>query len=127
MPGARKDTTPITRESPGYVGRAATLGEYTVTFETLRGGMDPAPFFKGLPDDRCSCPHWGVVTSGRLTLRYRDHEETFEAGEAFHLPPGHLPLAEPGTELITFSPTAQLQEVEAVMAKNAPEFQGASQ
>src|SRR5512133_2024550 len=70
MPGARKDTTPITRESPDYVGRAATLGDYTVTFETLRGGMDPAPFFKGLPDDRCPCPHWGVVTSGRLTLRY---------------------------------------------------------
>jgi hypothetical protein len=118
MPGARKDTTPITVESPQYIGRSAELGDFTVAFETLRSDMDPAPFFKGLPDDRCPCPHWGLVMSGRFTVRYRDHEETFKAGDAFYLPAGHLPIAAPNTELITFSPTAELKEVNAVLAKN---------
>jgi hypothetical protein len=118
MPGARKDTTPITIQNPMYVGRAAALGDYTVTFESLLGGLDPAPVFKGLPDDRCPCPHWCVVTSGRITMRYRDHEEIFEAGDAFYAPPGHLPLAAPNTELITFSPTAELEKLNAVLAKN---------
>jgi hypothetical protein len=118
MPGARKDTTPITIDSPRYLGRAAKLGEFTVTFETLRSSDDPAPMFKDLPDGRCPCPHWGVVVKGRWTARYRDREETFEAGDVFYTPPGHLPLAEPGTELITFSPTADLEQVNAVLAKN---------
>ena len=118
MSGARKDTTPITVENPNYVGRAAELGDFTVTFETIRGSIDPAPFFKGLPDDHCPCPHWGIVVSGRITVRYADHDETFEAGDTFYMPPGHLPLSAPGTELITFSPTAELKKVNAVLAKN---------
>jgi hypothetical protein len=119
MPGARKDTTPITAEFPQYTGRSADLGDFTVAFETIGvGDHDLAPLFKGLPDDRCPCPHWGLVVSGRLTIRYRDHEETYEAGDAFYLPPGHLPLAGPGAELITFSPTAKWKDVNAVMAKN---------
>jgi hypothetical protein len=122
MPGARKDTTPIAIERPMYVGRVAELGGYTVTFESLRGGIDPAPVFKGLPDDRCPCPHWCIVTSGRITMRYHDHEESFEEGDAFYAPPGHLPLAAPDTELITFSPTADLAKVNAVIAKNQAEL-----
>lgn len=118
MPGARKDTTPITAENPYYVGRSAEMGEYTVAFETIRGaGHDPAPLFKGLPDDSCPCPHWGFVVSGRLTMRYRDHEETYEAGDAFYMPPGHLPTGS-DAELITFSPTAEWREVNALMARN---------
>ena len=48
---------------------------------------------KGLPDDRCHCPHWGYVLKGRLTFRFADRDEVFEAGDAFYLPPGHVPLA----------------------------------
>ena len=88
MPGARKETTPVAIENPIYVGRVAELGDYTVVFETIREDLDTAPIFKGLPDDRCPCPHWCVVTEGRITLRYRDREETFEAGDAFYTPPG---------------------------------------
>lgn len=118
MPGARKQTTPVTIENPIYVGRVAPLGDYTVVFETIRMGGDAAAVFKGLPDDRCPCPHWGVVVSGRITMRYADHEETFVAGDCFHNPAGHIPDADPGTELITFSPTAELARVNAVIARN---------
>jgi len=122
MPGARKDTTPIAIENPMYVGRMAELGGYTVAFESLRGGLDPSPIFKGLPDDRCPCPHWCVVVTGSITLRYRDRDETFVAGDAFYTPPGHLPHAAPGTELITFSPSDELAKVNAVIAKNQAEL-----
>ena len=54
--------------------------------------IDATPLLKGLPDDRCQCPHWGYVIKGRLTFRFADHEEVFEAGDAFYLPPGHVPL-----------------------------------
>jgi len=118
MPGARSNKTPITVENPNYVGRAPELGDFTVTFETIRGGIDPAPFFKGLPDDRCPCSHWGPVVSGRITVRYADHEESFEAGDAFYMSPGHPPLSTPGTELITFSPIAEIKEVNAALARN---------
>ncbi|HEU5003134.1 MAG TPA: hypothetical protein VFW71_10200 [Actinomycetota bacterium] len=53
-----------------------------------------------------------------MTLRYRDHEETFEADDVFYSPPGHLPIADAGTELITFSPTADLEQVNAHLARS---------
>jgi hypothetical protein len=116
---ARKNATPVAIENPIYVGRVADLGDnYTVAFETIHQDIDTAPVFKGLTDDRCPCPHWGIVVKGRWTARYSDHEETFEAGDVFYSPPGHLPSAAPGTELITFSPTDELAKVNAVIAKN---------
>jgi len=118
MPGARKETAPVTIDSPAYAARLVEMGEFTIAFETIKTEHDAAPFFKGLPEDRCPCPHWGQVVSGRLVLSYADHEETVEAGEAYYAPGGHLPYCPAGTELITFSPTDQLKEVNAVLAAN---------
>jgi hypothetical protein len=43
----------------------------------------------------------------------------YEAGDAFFIPPGHIPVAnEPGTEFVWFSPTEALRTAEAVMTKN---------
>ena len=58
------------------------------------------------------------MLKGRLTYRFADHDEIFEAGDAFYLPPGHIPLADAGSELVQFSPSAELRAVEAVMAEN---------
>ena len=80
--------------------------------------MDPAELFRGLPDDRCQCPHWGVVTAGRIIFRYADRDEVFEAGDAYFGAPGHLPLLFAGTELIEFSPTADLDATMAVVGAN---------
>jgi quercetin dioxygenase-like cupin family protein len=77
-----------------------------------------------MPDDQCQCPHWGYVLKGRLTYRVGDREEEFTAGDAFYLPPGHAPVGnEPGSELVQFSPTASLREVQAVMRRNAEALQ----
>ena len=37
-----------------------------------------------------------------------DGEHVVEAGDAFYLPPGHIPKVEAGTEFVQFSPTEQL-------------------
>ena len=48
-----------------------------------------------------------------------DREERFEAGDAFYLPPGHVPVGnEPGSEVVQFSPTKELRETQAVMRGN---------
>jgi hypothetical protein len=77
--------------------------------------------FKGLPDDKCQCPHWGVVLKGKLTYTSADGEFTASAGEAYYAPPGHLPYLYAGTEVIEFSPTTQLQDTLAVIEKNMAE------
>jgi hypothetical protein len=78
-----------------------------------------APLLNGLPDDRCQCPHWGFLFTGKIVVRYADHEETISAGQAFYMPPGHVPEALEDCELVQFSPAAQLREVIEVMRRNA--------
>jgi hypothetical protein len=99
--------------------RADQLEGYTVNFVTFHEDIDATPLLKGLPDDRCQCPHWGYVIAGRITMRFADHEEVYEAGDAWYTPPGHVPVShEPGTEIVQFSPTEALARTEAVMMKN---------
>jgi len=118
MPGASKERTPVAVDEDVIEGRYAELGGYTVGFETFRADMDPAPLFRGLPDDRCQSPHWGVVLSGKLVFRYADYEETFVAGDAYYAGPGHLPLVFDGTEVVEFSPTVEMNQTMAVIERN---------
>jgi hypothetical protein len=77
-----------------------------------------APLFVGLPDDRCQCPHWGVVLKGKVIYHDVDSADTIEAGEAYFVPPGHTPELPAGTELVEFSPTAELERTLAVALRN---------
>ena len=65
------------------------------------------------------------MVKGKLTVRYGDREEVIGAGEAFYLPPGHMPAATAGSEFVQFSPTGQLQAVEAAIVKAMQQMQGA--
>ncbi len=118
MPRAAKADSAVQVDEPEIEGRYAELGDYTVAFETHKQDMDPGPLFAGLPDDRCQCPHWGVVISGRIDFRYDDHDETYVAGDAYYGAPGHLPLLFADTELIEFSPTSALNETMQVIDAN---------
>jgi hypothetical protein len=114
-----RTTAPENLEVEGYEGHFAELEGYTVGFETYTADVDLAPFFVGLPDDRCQCPHWGYVVTGRLTFRYPDgSEDVLGAGDAYYAPPGHTPVLYAGTEVVEFSPTAELQATLAVVDKN---------
>jgi hypothetical protein len=118
MPRTRKDEAPVLIDDPRIESRAVELGETTVTFEHYLADVDPAPLFRGLPGDRCQCPHWGLVISGRLTIHYADHDETFAAGDAYTIPPGHTPEVFAGTQVVEFSPTAALEPTRSVLAAN---------
>jgi hypothetical protein len=99
-------------------GRYEELGGYTVGFETFRQDADATALFRGLPDDRCQSPHWGYVVSGRMTMRFADHDEVYEAGDAYYAPPGHIPVIDAGTEVIEFSPTQDYRRTLEVVAQN---------
>ncbi len=121
----------VSRESASQVDdhgvvedRHEELDGYTVNFLSFREDVDATPLLQGLPDDRCPCPHWGYVLKGRLTYRFGEHEEVYEAGDAFYLPPGHVPVADAGSELVQFIPSQELRAVSAAMMKNAQERQG---
>ena len=121
MPRASKDSTDIMVDDDLIEGRYAALDGYTVGFETYRQDVDPTPFFVGLPDNRCQCPHWGVVTHGQITFQWADHEEVYVAGDAYYAPPGHLPMVTAGTTVVEFSPTIELEATLAVVQKNLAE------
>jgi hypothetical protein len=124
MPKVSKDSAEH-RDDHGVVeDRHEDIDGYTVNFVSFRQDVDGAPLLTGLPGDRCPCPHWGYVLKGRLTYRFADHDEVFAAGDAFYLPPGHVPVADAGSEIVQFSPSEQLREVDAVMLKNVLAMQG---
>src|SRR3954465_10879195 len=56
MPSANKMTTPVAVDLPEIQGRYAELDGYTVGFESYPEDVDPAPLFRGLPDDRRQPP-----------------------------------------------------------------------
>lgn len=118
MPRTRKDEAPLLVDEAAVTGRYVELDHYTVSFETFHTETDPARLFRGLPDDRCQCEHWGVVVSGKLDIRYADRTEIYTAGDAYYIAPGHLPWPHTGTEVIEFSPTAELHDTMAVVSAN---------
>ncbi len=125
MRGSKQDV-PVAVDMGGVVIRQLEWGEMNVALETFPAGTDTEPVFKGLPDDRCQCPHWGYVIKGRLRVRYKDHEETLNAGDAYYLAPGHLPIFDEDTELVEFSPRGEYQKTMEVAARNAAAMQEAA-
>jgi hypothetical protein len=115
----------VSKESAAHVDgggpvedRHEDVDGYTINFTSFAADIDATPLMKGLPDDRCHCPHWGYVIKGSMTLRFADHDEVYEAGDAFYAPPGHVPSVTAGTEFVQFSPAEQLSETATVMRRN---------
>jgi hypothetical protein len=118
MPKTSKQEASDVLTLDGYEGHFEELSGYTVGFETYTADADMKPLFAGLPDDRCQCPHWGVVLRGRLVYHYADRDDVVTTGEAYYAHPGHTPEIYAGTEVVEFSPTAELQKTIAVLNKN---------
>ncbi len=117
MRGSKHDL-PVAFDGAGVVSRQAEWGDLNVALETFPAGTDLSPLFRGLPEDRCQCPHWGYLLSGRLRVRYRDHEEILNAGDAYYMAPGHAPIFEADTEVVEFSPRGEYQLMLEVVADN---------
>jgi hypothetical protein len=93
-------------------------GGYTVCFESHSADADRAPWFRGLPDNRCQVPRWGYVVEGMTTFRFADREETYVAGDAYYVPPGHIPVHHAGAIIVEFSPTDELHATIGVVMDN---------
>jgi hypothetical protein len=104
--------------SQSVIWRQAEWGNMRVGYETYASDFDDAELLKGLPDNRCQCPHWGYLLAGRLTVRYADHEEVVEAGELYYMAPGHTMATEAGTVLIEFSPKREFRKLTEIAEKN---------
>ncbi len=56
MSHIRKEQARLIANEPEIQGRYAEVGDHTVAFESFPVAVDPSPFFRGLPDDRCQIP-----------------------------------------------------------------------
>jgi len=119
MPHVSKETTSEQFAFEGMDVRLENLeGGYTVCFESHTVDADLADLFRGLPDDRAQLPRFGYVLEGKIGFRFSDREETYEAGDAYYVPPGHTPVHYAGAEIVEFSPTDILGETIPVVMKN---------
>ena len=53
-----------------------------------------------------------------MGFRFSDGEESYEAGDAYYVPPGHTPVHYAGAEIVEFTPTEILDETIPVVMKN---------
>jgi hypothetical protein len=124
MRGSKGDI-PVAVEIPEATIRQAEWGGISVEIGEIKGKLDVAPLFKGLPNDECQCPHWGYVLKGRLRYRSGDREEVFNAGDAYYVGPGHIPVFEEGLEYVEFSPADVLQQTMEIVERNMAALAGA--
>ena len=122
-----KNQAPLIVDDPLMEGRYVGADDYLIAFETFRADADGAPAFRGLPDDRCQCPHWGYVLAGEFTMTFADHSETYRSGDAYYIPPGHLPRVTAGTSVVEFSPAKEHAETMAVVGANLAAMSEAAQ
>ena len=118
MPKVSRDSAAQVEEHGPVEDHWEDVEGYTINFVSFGVDIDGTALLKGMPDDMCQCPHWGYVVKGRVTYRFADRDEVCEAGDAFYLPPGHIPLVDAGTEIVQFSPAEQLHEVSNAMKRN---------
>lgn len=112
MPKVSKQSATKVQEFGPVTDRREEMNGYTVEFVSFGADADLDGPLQSLPDGRCQCPHWGYVIAGRMRFVFADHEEVYEAGDAFYQPPGHRPYVDAGTELLQFSPTDALARTE---------------
>lgn len=119
MPNVSRETASEKIKFEGLDVRLENLeGGYSVCFESHTADADLADLFRGLPDNRAQLPRWGYVIKGKVGFRIADREETYEAGDAYYVQPGHTPVHHAGAEIVEFSPTEILGETIPVVIRN---------
>lgn len=118
MPKVSKASASRVSDFGSGEAREDVVDGYEISFIDLREEVDLGPLLKGLPDDRCPCPHWGYVTAGRVTFTFSDRTEEFAAGDAFYVPPGHTPAGTPDSAYILISPADQIAAVNDAIERN---------
>lgn len=108
MPRTAEHEIELQEQGP-VAARETELDDLTVSVVRFEDTVDLGPILAGLPGGSCACPHWGVLRAGRADVRYDDgRREIVEPGDLYVMSPGHVPVFAAGTELLMFSPTAEL-------------------
>jgi hypothetical protein len=126
MPKVSRESASQVREMGPVTDRREEMDGYTVEFVSFAADADLDGPLEALPGGMCQCPHWGYVIAGRMRFVFADHEEVYEAGDAFYQAPGHRPYVDAGTELLQFSPTEELATTERAVAEWMNAQEGAS-
>jgi hypothetical protein len=111
MIALQQHEVPVAIAGDGVELRKQPLGDMTVAFVSARKGTDFRPALKGLPGDRCQCPHYAYVIKGRIRMHTADGQQDFTAGQACYWAPGHAPEILEDTEYVDFSPTEAFDAV----------------
>jgi hypothetical protein len=98
--------------------RETDWGDMHVNITTCHKTLDIAPLLKGLPNDMCQCPHWGMILKGRKQVKYADHAEVLNAGDAYYMAPGHSTVTDAGTEWLEISPINELKKTNEAVQRN---------
>ncbi len=108
MPKASESTAGVTQQIPGAVSRSENFpGGWTVNFETETDDVDTTEQNRSLPNGQCQTFHLGYVIEGQIVYRTNEGDETFGAGDAYIVQPGHNSLVSAGTRYVEFSPTRE--------------------
>ena len=109
MPKVSKESAAQVDDHGPVEDRHEDVDGYTVNFVTFRAGHRRDAAAEGAAGRQLPVPALGLRPQGTVTFRFADHDEVFEAGDAFYLPPGHIPIADAGSEIVQFSPAEELQ------------------
>lgn len=103
---------PIEVRDGDLITRYAEWGDLAVRHLDLPAGTDLVPALKGLPNDRCASPHWGMILEGALHLEHADGQrDVAHAGEAYFWPAGHLAWTDERTVFFEVGPVAEMRRV----------------
>jgi quercetin dioxygenase-like cupin family protein len=59
----------------------------------------------------CPSRHWAYFLKGSFRIRTKGGEVTVKPGQAFYVPPGHVPEVLEDSEFVEFSPAAEFRPV----------------
>ena len=107
-----RNELPTRLEAGGVCIQAEDWGDINVARIRFPQGADATPLLEGMPDNLCSCPHWGAVLKGSIHVRYADGtEEGVRAGDVYYWPPGHTVWVDEDYEAVEFSPSGEMGEL----------------
>ena len=126
MPKVSRESAEHVEDHGPVVDRHEDVDGYTINFVTFGTDIDAHAAAEGAARRQLPLPALGLRVQGPDDLPLRPTtRRVVEAGDAFYLPPGHIPVVEAGTEFVQFSPTEPLEEVSQTMARNFERMQGA--
>jgi hypothetical protein len=102
---------PVELAAGDLVTRYTEYGDMAIRHATVPPGTDMTPVLQGLPGDRCTSPHWGIVLDGSIEMTHADGTtEVVRAGDVYYWPVGHTGFTADGVVFIEVGPVAQMRE-----------------